>query len=149
MYHYLFNLYGNLNHHRTSWSKVVSIPLNRLYYIDLRQPIANYIHPGRNIIPNFFDVISALSIEWLIGKKYLISLGSECSCFKIYLTIYKNYLTETLLQINRWVIHPRDLQGTFHNNFPGLLGFIFCRKLACMKTQQGTDKASENNGCTA
>ena len=29
-----------------------------------------------------------------------------------------------------------------------LLGFIFCRKLARTKTQQGTDKASEKNGRT-
>ena len=34
----------------------------------------------------------------------------------------------------------------FHNEFTGFSGFIFCRKLARTKTQQCTDKSSENNG---
>ena len=33
----------------------------------------------------------------------------------------------------------------FHDNFPGFLGFGFCRKLARTKTQQGTDKARKHN----
>ena len=41
-----------------------------------------------------------------------------------------------------------SIQGAFHNNFPGFSGFGFRRKLARTKTQQGTDKASEHNGCT-
>ena len=39
-----------------------------------------------------------------------------------------------------------DIRGAFHDNFPGFLGFGFRRKLVRMKTQQGTDKASEHNG---
>ena len=38
--------------------------------------------------------------------------------------------------------------GEFHDNFPGFLGFEFCRKLAITKTQQGTDKASKHNRST-
>ena len=43
------------------------------------------------------------------------------------------------------VLYLNGIRGTFHNNFPGFLGFIFFRKLARTKTQQGTDKASGHN----
>ena len=40
-------------------------------------------------------------------------------------------------------IEGGDIRGAFHGNFTKLSGFGFCRKLARMKTQQGTDKASK------
>ena len=40
------------------------------------------------------------------------------------------------------------IQGTFYNNFPMLSGFVFCRKLARTKTQQGIDKVIKHNGHT-
>ena len=39
------------------------------------------------------------------------------------------------------------IRGVFHYKFPGFSGFGFWRKIAHTKTQQGTDKASEHNGC--
>ena len=35
------------------------------------------------------------------------------------------------------------IRGAFRDNFHGFSGFGFCKKLAQTKTQQGTDKASE------
>ena len=40
------------------------------------------------------------------------------------------------------------IRGAFHDNFQGVSGFGFRRKLASTKTQQGTDKASKHNGRT-
>ena len=40
------------------------------------------------------------------------------------------------------------LCGAFHDIFPRFSVFIFCRKLARMKNQQGTDKAREHEGQT-
>ena len=42
-----------------------------------------------------------------------------------------------------------NIQGEFHDNLPGFLGFGFLRKLAPTKTQQVTDKSSKHNGHTA
>ena len=41
-----------------------------------------------------------------------------------------------------------SIQGAFHNHYPRFSVFVFFRKLARMKTQQGTDKASEHKGRT-
>ena len=40
------------------------------------------------------------------------------------------------------------IRGAFYNKFPGFLVLELRRKLVIKKTQQGTDKASEHNGCT-
>ena len=40
------------------------------------------------------------------------------------------------------------IRGAFHNKFHGFSGFGFLRTLACKKTEQGTDKASEHSGHT-
>ena len=40
------------------------------------------------------------------------------------------------------------IQGALYNNFPVLSGFVFCRKLAHIKTQQGIDKVIKHNGHT-
>ena len=42
----------------------------------------------------------------------------------------------------------RYIRGSFHDNFPVFSGFGFCRKLVRTKNQQGTEKASKNNGRT-
>ena len=41
-----------------------------------------------------------------------------------------------------------DIRGELHNNFPGLSGFGFHRKLIPTKTQQSIDKENEHNGRT-
>ena len=49
-----------------------------------------------------------------------------------------------------WIFCPPKntstlVRGSFHDNFPRFSGFVFFRKLARTKNQQGTDKASEHN----
>ena len=40
------------------------------------------------------------------------------------------------------------IQCAFYDNFPVLLGFVFCRKHASTKTQQGIEKEIKHNGHT-
>ena len=41
------------------------------------------------------------------------------------------------------------IRGALHDNFPGVSGLGFFRKLLCTKTKQGTDKSSNHNRPTA
>ena len=69
-----------------------------------------------------------------VRSKYIGHLGWELKLNSIFCEIWS-------IQGTRFV--RVEIRGAFHDNFPGFSGFGFRRKLARTKTQQGTDKASE------
>ena len=81
----------------------------------------------------------------LLLKFVYINNVSRANITSISLSAF--YSTEKVKGFNQCgrLAHIPD---SFHRNFPGFSGFIFRKKLTRTKTQQGTDKAIQHNGCT-